>query len=124
MVGCSLACDVCQVTINRLTRDLEGEREGAGRFWEREGQLRAEKASLEARLEEKTREADRLEKTLASVKQECNATVTEKVGLTRYVMVKADVWHGLYFMPLPCKDAMPVSFDQNCLLNFLTIFKQ
>ena len=102
MVGCSLACDVCQVTINRLTRDLEGEREGAGRFWDREGQLRAEKASLEARLEEKTREADRLEKTLASVKQECNATVSEKVGLTRYVMVFRRLMLCMDYILCPC----------------------
>ncbi|WAQ99718.1 CD158-like protein [Mya arenaria] len=70
-----------QVTINRLTRDLDTEKEGSGKYWEREGQLRTKQAQLEARLEEKTRDVERLEKTLASVKQECNATVSEKVSL-------------------------------------------
>ncbi|KAH3835185.1 hypothetical protein DPMN_108532 [Dreissena polymorpha] len=70
-----------QLTINRLTKDISSEKESSGKFWEREGELRAKQAQLEARLEEKTRDVDRLEKMLASVKQECSATVSEKVSM-------------------------------------------
>ncbi|XP_045203592.2 trichohyalin-like isoform X4 [Mercenaria mercenaria] len=70
-----------QLTINRLNRDLETEKETSGKYWEREGQLRSKQSQLETRLEEKTRDVDRLEKMLASVKQECNATVSEKVSM-------------------------------------------
>ena len=69
------------MTINKLTRDIEAEKESSGKFWEREAQLRSKQMTLEARLEEKTKDVDRLEKLLASVKQECTATVTEKVCL-------------------------------------------
>ena len=68
-----------QLTINRLTRDIEADKDNSGKYWERENQLRSKQVTLEARLEEKTKDVDRLEKLLSSVKQECTATVTEKV---------------------------------------------
>ena len=67
------------MSVNRVNRDLESEKENSGKFWEREGRLRSKQSELEARLEEKTKDVDRLEKMLSSVKQECNATVSEKV---------------------------------------------
>ena len=63
-----------------MNRDLDTEKENSGKFWDREGQLRSKQSELETRLEEKTKDVDRLEKMLASVKQECNATVSEKVN--------------------------------------------
>lgn len=70
-----------QLTINRLNREIQTEKEAAGKFWDREGQLRSKQSELESRLDEKTREVDRLEKMLATVKQECNATVSEKISM-------------------------------------------
>ncbi|KAL4230969.1 hypothetical protein ACF0H5_011342 [Mactra antiquata] len=70
-----------QLTINRLQRDLETEKENSNKYWDREGQLRSKQSQLETRLEEKTKDVERLEKTLASVKQECNTTVSEKISL-------------------------------------------
>ena len=64
-----------------MNRDLDTEKENSGKFWDREGQLRSKQSELETRLEEKTKDVDRLEKMLASVKQECNATVSEKVNI-------------------------------------------
>lgn len=72
-----------QLTIKKLTREIESEKENSGKFWEREGQLRSKQSELETRLEEKTKDVDRLEKMLATVKQECNATVSEKVGVSK-----------------------------------------
>jgi predicted nucleic acid-binding Zn-ribbon protein len=72
---------ILQLTINKLNRELETEKETSGKFWERESQLRSKQSELETRLGEKTRDVDRLENMLASVKQECNATVSEKVNM-------------------------------------------
>ena len=68
------------MTIKKLNRDIESEKENSGKFWEREGQLRSKQSELETRLAEKTKDVERLENMLATVKQECNATVTEKVS--------------------------------------------
>lgn len=67
------------MSINKAQRELDTEKENGGKFWQRESELRAKQLELQTRLEEKTRDVDRLEKMLASVKQECNATVSEKV---------------------------------------------
>ncbi|KAL3878348.1 hypothetical protein ACJMK2_030710, partial [Sinanodonta woodiana] len=69
-----------QGAYGKASQELEEEKKNVSKHWEREGELRLRQTDLESRLEEKHRDIERLEKMLNMVRQECNATVSEKVS--------------------------------------------